>query len=156
MRQLIKRRSGHEPLQHIIGSVSFCGLELAVNRDVLVPRPETEELAERAWQFLQNRCSERTPVRALDFGTGSGCLAVAIAHQVPSAEVDAVDISSAALIVARQNAARHGLAERIRFYQGDGFDAVPTGRCYDLIVSNPTYIPSHEIADLAPEVRDYD
>jgi release factor glutamine methyltransferase len=156
MRQLVKRRSGHEPLQHIVGSVSFCGLELAVTRDVLIPRPETEELAERAWRYLQGRASGGTILRVLDFGTGSGCLAIAVAHAVKAVEVDAVDASGAALEVARQNAVKQGVGDRVHFHHGDGFAAVAEGERFDLILSNPPYIPSAEIAQLAPEVREYD
>ena len=167
-REFIKRRGQREPLQHIIGSTSFCGLELAVNRDVLIPRPETELLAERGWTFLNQLSTLRSsatedgstikpqPLTALDFGTGSGCLAIALASKCPAAEVYAVEISPGALALARQNAARHDLAERIRFLQGDGFAPVPEGLQFDLIISNPPYIPSSDIATLAPEVRDHD
>jgi len=156
-RELIRRRGQREPLQHIMGSASFCGLELAVNRDVLVPRPETELLAERGWTFL-NQLSGRNaqPSTVLDFGTGSGCLAIALAVKCPAAEVYALDVCSTALAVARQNAERHGLTARIRFLEGDGFSPVPTGTCFDLIISNPPYIPSGEIPSLQAEVRDYD
>jgi release factor glutamine methyltransferase len=157
MRQLIKRRASHEPLQHLVGSTSFCGLEIMVNGHVLIPRPETEVLAEHAWQFLQARCrAGAASVSALDFGTGSGCLAVAIAHHALAAQVDALDLSAAALEVARQNASRHQLSNRIRFYEGDGFRALPPDSRYDLIAANPPYIPSREIEELAPEVRDHD
>ena len=156
-RELIKRRGQREPLQHIVGSTSFCGLEIAVNRHVLIPRPETELLAERGWTFLNQLSTlNPQPSTALDFGTGSGCLAIALACKCPAAEVYAIDISPEALALARQNAARHGVAERIRFLQGDGFAALPEGSRFDLIISNPPYIPSGEIASLQPEVRDYD
>ncbi|HOX55794.1 MAG TPA: peptide chain release factor N(5)-glutamine methyltransferase [Candidatus Paceibacterota bacterium] len=156
-RALIKRRGQREPLQHIVGSTSFCGLEIAVNRHVLIPRPETELLAERGWEFLAQVTSHNAqPSTALDFGTGSGCLAIALASKCPASEVYAVDLSPEALSVARENAARHGVAERIRFLHGDGFAALPTDARFDLIVSNPPYIPSAEISELQPEVRDYD
>ena len=90
---------------------------------------------------------------ALDFGTGSGCLAVALAAKCPSAQIYAIDVSAEALEVARQNAARHGLAERIEFRRGDGFQAVPPEIRFDLIISNPPYIPSAEIETLQEEVR---
>jgi release factor glutamine methyltransferase len=156
-RELVKRRGLREPLQHILGTTSFCGLEIAVNRHVLIPRPETELLAERGWTFL-NQLSPPNPQpsTALDFGTGSGCLAIALAHHCPAAQVQAIDVSPAALALARENAARHGLAGRIEFREGDGFAAVPAGTQFDLIISNPPYIPSAEIATLQPEVRDYD
>lgn len=156
-RELIKRRGQREPLQHIVGSTSFCGFEIAVSRDVLIPRPETELLAERGWTFLSQLSTlNPQPSTVLDFGTGSGCLAIALASKCPAAEVYAIDISPEALAVARQNSARHGLGERIRFLQGDGFAAVPAGMRVDLIISNPPYIASGEIASLQPEVRDHD
>lgn len=153
LRELVRRRSQREPLQHITGSTSFCGYEIRVNRDVLVPRPETELLAECAWEFLAARPA---PVSALDFGTGSGCLAIALAAKFPAAQVVALDISEAALAAARANAAQNQVAERIQFLCGDGFAALPAGTTFDLIVSNPPYIPTAEIATLQPEVRDFD
>jgi release factor glutamine methyltransferase len=152
-RGLVKRRGEREPLQHILGSTSFCGLEIAVTRDVLVPRPETELLAVRAVKFLLSRGAAAT---VLDFGTGSGCLAIAIAAQAPTAELHATDLSEAALEVARRNVDRHPLSGRIHFHHGDGFGALPDGLRFDLIVSNPPYIASEEIASLQPEVRDHD
>lgn len=154
LRELVRRRGGREPLQHLVGSTSFCGFEMAVTRDVLIPRPETELLAERAIKFLQGVGSGE--VSALDFGTGSGCLAIVIAAKCAGARVAALDISEAALAVARQNAARHGVGERIVFHCGDGFATLPAGMKFDLIVSNPPYIPSAEIATLQAEVRDFD
>ena len=157
LRELIKRRGQREPLQHIVGATSFCGFEIAVSRDVLIPRPETEVLAERGWTFLNQLSTlNPQPSTVLDFGTGSGCLAIALASKCPAVEVYAIDISPEALALARQNAARHGVAERIRFLQGDGFAAAPEGAQFDLIISNPPYIPSGEIALLQAEVRDYD
>ena len=93
---------------------------------------------------------------ALDFGTGSGCLAIALAVKCPAAQIHATDISSDALAVARQNAAQHGVRERIQFHAGDGFAPLPVGLWCDLIAANPPYIPSAEIATLEPEVRDHD
>ena len=154
VRDLVKRRGNREPLQHILGSASFCGLEIKVNRHALIPRPETELLAERAWQFLAT-CNTKAP-RVLDFGTGSGCLAIAIAVHCPGARIDALDVSSTALALARENAAALGVADRIRFHSGDGFTALPSSAAFDLIVSNPPYIPGAEIETLAPEVRDHD
>ena len=178
LRGLVKRRGEREPLQHIVGSVSFCGLEIMVNRDVLVPRPETELLAEEAWKFLLvvpdgnempefpsprpsplNSRGEGEGVRSsmvCDFGTGSGCLALAIAAKCPTATVHALDVSEPALKVARENAARLGLGERVLFHEGDGFGALPAQARFDLIVSNPPYIPSAEIETLQPEVREHD
>ena len=153
---LVAARATRRPLQHLVGSVSFCGLELAVNSHVLIPRAETELLAERAWEFVRTLATpERAPV-VLDFGTGSGCLAIAVAVKCPQAVIHAVDVSAEALVVARENAARNGVAERVRFYFGDGFAPLPTGLRCDLLVGNPPYIPTGEIADLQPEVREHD
>jgi release factor glutamine methyltransferase len=124
---------------------------------VLVPRPETELLAERGWTFLNQLSTINSPPSTtLDFGTGSGCLAIALASRCATTEVYALDVSAEALALARQNAARHGVTERIQFLHGDGFAAVPGESRFDLIISNPPYIPSAEIASLQPEVRDYD
>lgn len=156
-RGLSKRRGQREPLQHLVGSTSFCGLEIAVDRRVLIPRPETELLAEHGWKFLQQLATNgmREPT-ALDFGTGSGCLAIALAHECSAARIWALDISKDALELARQNAARRSLNERVEFLSGDGFGALPAEKKFNLIISNPPYIPSAEIAQLEPEVRDYD
>jgi release factor glutamine methyltransferase len=175
LRESIKRRGQREPLQHITGTTSFCGYEIAVNRHALVPRPETELLAEAGWQFLAAFNSQ--PTTALDFGAGSGCIAIALAAKCPNARIIALDRSAEALALAKQNAAANKVAERIEFLQGDGFAALverwgerprepkantQTGspgvspHQFDLIISNPPYIPSAEIATLQPEVRDFD
>jgi release factor glutamine methyltransferase len=171
LRELVKRRGRREPLQHITGSVSFCGLEIAVNRQALVPRPETELLAEEGWKFL-NREGRRagdpdlgTAARrpspngfptALDFGTGTGCIAIALAVKCPNAKITATDVSAEALALAGENAARHNVAGQIQFLRGNGFAAFSTDESFDLIISNPPYIPTDEIATLQPEVRDFD
>lgn len=154
LRKLVMRRGQREPCQQILGSASFCGLEIAVNRNVLVPRPETELLAEHGWKFLSALAS--SPSVALDFGTGSGCIALALAANCPSALVHALDISEAALSAARENAARNKLSDRVQFHLSDGFAALPEGRRFDLIISNPPYIAASEIASLEPEVRDFE
>lgn len=146
VRDLIKRRGEREPLQHILGSTSFCGFEISVSPDVLIPRPETEILAEAAWEYLKKRGGE--PV-VLDYGTGSGCIAIALAAHCPSAKIHALDISEKAVVIARANAARH----HITFHLGNAFPELPP---LDLLVSNPPYIPSGEIATLQPEVSRFD
>jgi len=164
VREAVKRRGQREPLQHIVGSTSFCGLEMIVNRNVLVPRPETELLAEHGWEFLQAIPGLNAPLdrpettdrQALDFGTGSGCIAIALAVKCPAARVVALDASAEALAIAQQNAALNGARDQTEFLLGDGFGALPTGASFDLIISNPPYIPSAEIATLQPEVRDFD
>ena len=154
LRELVKRRGEREPLQHILGSTSFCGLEMAVSRNALIPRPETELLAERAIAFLSALPAQAPTL--LDFGTGSGCLAVAIAARCPGATLHALDISESALKLARENADRHRVSDRIQFHLGDGFTALPAQAQFDLIVSNPPYIPSAEIETLQAEVRNHD
>ena len=171
LRELVKRRGRREPLQYITGSTSFCGLEMAVNRHALVPRPETELLAEEGWKFLNwegrrvgdpnSGTAARQPSQnefpaALDLGTGTGCIAIALAVKCPNAKITATDISMDALALAKENAARNGVPERIVFLQGDGFAAFAADARFDLIISNPPYIPSAEIATLQPEVRDFD
>lgn len=153
-RELVRRRGQREPLQHIVGSVSFCGLDIAANRNALIPRPETEVLAQLGWEFLQQHPSAAPT--AFDFGTGTGCLPICLAVNCPRAQVWAGDISTEALTLARANAARHGVQERIQFIVSDGFAALAAGQRFDLIVSNPPYIASAEIAALQPEVRDFD
>jgi release factor glutamine methyltransferase len=157
MRGWIKRRGQREPLQQIIGSTCFCGLEIAVNRHVLVPRPETEILAEQGWTLLNALSSGGTqPVQALDYGTGSGCLALALAVKCPALTVVAVDVSAEALRLARDNATRLSVLERIRFSESDGFAALAPEAGFHLIIGNPPYIPSAEIDRLQPEVRDFE
>jgi release factor glutamine methyltransferase len=175
LRELVKRRGEREPLQHIVGSISFCGLEILVNRHVLIPRPETELLAEQGWIFLNERsklgleegntqaspaASDKSWAReapsALDFGTGSGCLAITLAVKCPIARVLALDMAPDALELARKNAAHHGVLERLGVLLGNGMSSLPKGSQFDLIVANPPYIPTSEIDGLQPEVRDYE
>jgi len=154
LRELIKRRAAREPLQHITGSTNFCGHEIAVSRHALIPRPETELLAELGWKFLVS--CHASPVTALDFGTGTGCIAIALAAKCPAAKITALDISADALALAKQNAEQNKVAERIEFVLGDGFAAFKGKHQFDLLVSNPPYIASAEIETLEPEVKDFD
>lgn len=157
LRELVKRRAAREPLQHIVGSTSFCGLEISVTRHALIPRPETEMLAELGWKFLLAAPKQgEGGSTCLDFGTGTGCIAIALAVKCPNAKVTALDISPDALTLARQNAEQNKVAERIQFLPGDGFAALPASAQFDLIVSNPPYIASAEIETLDPEVKDFD
>ena len=175
-RELIKRRAAREPLQHIVGSTNFCGYEIVVSRHALVPRPETELLAELGWKFLTELKTQNSKLKtALDFGTGTGCIAIAIAAKCADAKIAALDISADALALAKQNAETNKVAERIEFLLGDGFavfqsegrvSRVPNQkdgdsqrsslREFDLLISNPPYIASAEIATLEPEVKDFD
>jgi len=159
VRELLRRRGQREPLQHIVGTTSFCGLELATNRAALIPRPETELLAEQGWRHLQQLAASpphAPPFTVLDFGTGSGCLVIAAVSHCPEAQGVALDVSPEALELARQNASTLGLQDRIQFRESAGFAALASQECFDLILSNPPYIPSGEIDQLDPEVRDHD
>jgi release factor glutamine methyltransferase len=153
LRELVQRRGMREPLQHIVGSTSFCGLELKVNRSVLVPRPETELLAEQGWKFLSSLNREST---FLDFGTGSGCIAIAICHFAKQSRGIAIEKLSEALATARENVAKHGVDSRLEVIQSDAFAGIPNDQRFDLIISNPPYIPSVEIDSLQKEVRQFD
>lgn len=146
-RSMVTRRGRREPLQHILGSQEFCGAEFDVTPDVLIPRHDTETLVLEALKRAPDAVS------VLDVGTGSGCIAVALAQKLPAAHVTAVDISAKALVVARRNAVKNSVA--IEFLEGSLCGPV-AGRAFDLIVSNPPYIPSRDIDALEPEVRDFD
>lgn len=145
----IARRERREPVQYILGEQEFYGLALKVTPDVLIPRPETEHLVEAAL----TRAPREQPVRICDVGTGSGAIAIAIAHHLPLAEVTAVDRSAEALEVARENAAWHGVAGRMRFVQSDLMGAVRGERFY-MVVSNPPYVANSEL--LEAQVRLYE
>ena len=151
-RGLVGRRVGREPLQYILGTQEFCGLEFSVNSTVLIPRPETELLVEYAAQRI---LAEQEAI-IVDVCTGSGCIAVAIARLRPCARVLATDLSNASLDVARQNAIRHAIGERITWLEGDLLKPLAEqgleGRI-DVIVSNPPYIAEAEWLTLQPEVR---
>lgn len=153
LRELVQRRGMREPLQHILGTASFCGLELKVSRDVLVPRPETELVAEQGWKFLESLGRE---CAFLDFGTGSGCIAIALCHFAKQARGIAIDKSEAALAIAKGNAEQHRVESRLQFCLSDGFVALSLAERFDLLISNPPYIPAGEIATLQEEVRDFD
>jgi release factor glutamine methyltransferase len=151
-RELIGRRVGREPLQYILGTQEFCGLEFAVNQAVLIPRPETELLVEYAAQ----RIPLERQATIIDVCTGSGCIAVAIARLRPRARVIATDLSSRSLDVAKQNATSHAVCERLTWLEGDLLEPLAERGlegAIDLIVSNPPYIAEADWATLQPEVR---
>jgi release factor glutamine methyltransferase len=150
--EMIDARAGRKPLQHLEGNTEFRGLELEVNGDVLIPRPETEELVQAV---LDAGLPESA--RIADLGTGSGCIAIALAVERPAWRVHAVDVSAAALRVAARNAAKHGVADRVTFIERD-FGSVPEPErgAYDAVVSNPPYVPQDEWEGLQPEVRDHE
>ncbi len=182
---LLQRRLTGEPIQYITGTCEFFGLPFHVTRDVLIPRPETEHLVETAIQLLMGApcmtaaAGERhgwesdtpnpaappsaphnSPARILDIGTGSGAIAIALAHHLPQARITATDLSPAALSIARKSAERNHVAERIRFLQGDLLAPVAlsdtTTETFDLIVSNPPYVADTDLSTLDPEVRNFE
>jgi release factor glutamine methyltransferase len=148
---LIERRLAGEPIQYITGEAEFYGLPFHVNRDVLIPRPETEHLVETVMALA----AEFVRPKIVDVGTGSGAIAVALAHALPFAEITATDISADAQAVAKANAARNGVADRLHFFEGDLLDPV-AGEHFDIVVSNPPYVPEIDHATLDVEVRDYE
>jgi release factor glutamine methyltransferase len=165
---LIQRRRASEPIQYITGEQEFYGLALRVTPAVLIPRPETEQLVEAVLAELDGA----RPLRILDVGTGSGAIAIALAHHLPHASITAVDLSSAALEVAASNAARHALTDRIRFLASDLLAALPLDESlfdapgspesglgslgWDAIVANPPYVPTADRDALHPQVRDHE
>jgi release factor glutamine methyltransferase len=150
-RALVARRAAGEPMSYIIGRREFWSLDFIVTPAVLTPRPETELLVETALKRLAAKSSPRI----LDLGTGSGAIAVALAKEIPGAAIVATDISLDALEIARANARRHGVEDRISFRAGDLFDSVPQ-TTFDMIVSNPPYIRETDIAELPRDVRDFE
>ncbi|HEY2119784.1 MAG TPA: peptide chain release factor N(5)-glutamine methyltransferase [Candidatus Acidoferrum sp.] len=160
---LIRRRSNGEPTQHLTGKQEFWGLEFEITPDVLIPRPETEHLVEVALDRLAVRevRAGRNPrltgknLSLVDIGTGSGCIAIALAKELPEAEVHATDISPNALEIAKRNAIRHGFADRIHFAESNLLQSLSPLK-FDLIVSNPPYIGINDADSLPIEVRDHE
>lgn len=148
---LLERRKAGEPVQYIIGEAAFYGLSFRVTRDVLIPRPETEFLVEK----VVGLCQGLPRPRIVDVGTGSGAIAVALAHDLPEAQVTAIDLSAAALAVAQENASRNGVGDRIRFLRGDLLAPV-AAECFDLVASNPPYVATADRGTLAVEVREFE
>jgi release factor glutamine methyltransferase len=154
LRQLVSRRANREPLQYLTGRQEFYGRRFLVTPDVLIPRPETEILVEKALDLMRQIALPK--VRFADIGAGSGCIAVSVACELPSSVGWAVDISAAALGVARENALRHGVAERIHLVQSSLLDSFPPMPCLDLILCNPPYVAFGECDSLPPEVKDHE
>ena len=169
---LVERRAAGQPTQYIVGKQEFWGLEFEVTPAVLIPRPETEHVVEVALERLDARGIQirldtgepSAPLWFADVGTGSGCLAVALARELPHARIVATDLSAPALEIARRNATRHGLADRIDFVQADLLSSLPdsspaTGHSsltFDMIVSNPPYVARDQVETLEREVRDHE
>lgn len=157
-RDLVKRAGNHEPIAYLTGRAPFFNLDLTVTRDVLIPRPDTETIVENVAQLARAVPGFEAP-RVLDLCTGSGAIALAVASRLKPATVVATDLSAAALAVARGNAERLGLADKIVFLEGDLYGALantPEAQPFDLILSNPPYIPTADIAQLDASVRDYE
>jgi release factor glutamine methyltransferase len=148
---LLERRLEGDPIQYIIGACEFYGLPFRVTSDVLIPRPETEHLVECVLELAALFAEPRI----VDVGTGSGAIAVALAHKLPNAHIAATDVSEAALDLARENAVRNGVGVRIRFLQGDLLTPVAADQ-FDIVVSNPPYVPTADRDSLAVEVRDFE
>ena len=151
----IARRASGIPLQYITGHQEFWGLDFVVNPAVLIPRPETEHLVESALELI--RASENDRLRIVDVGTGSGCIILSVAHEVQEAELHAVDISQPALQVARNNAERLNLAERVQFHEGDLLSSfLGAIGSFDFVLSNPPYVGKSEADKVQREVREHE
>jgi release factor glutamine methyltransferase len=154
-RELVRRRAEGTPVAYLLGRREFYSLSFRVTNDVLIPRPETEFLLIRLLDLARKREID-APVEIVDIGAGSGILAICAAKELPRARVTAVDISPAALAVARDNAADHGMTERIAFVEGDLLGGLPDEQRFDFVVSNPPYITTAEMATLAVDVAKHE
>jgi release factor glutamine methyltransferase len=152
--QLVARRARGEPLQYLTGEKDFYGLSFHVAPGVLIPRPETEILVEKAIDLIKS-CSH-SEIRFADIGAGSGCIGISILHEIPSSAGWAIDLSAAALAIARGNAIRHKVNERILLVQADLLECFPIRECFDMVLCNPPYVALREYASLPSEVRDYE
>jgi len=150
-REWIARRGKFEPLQYIIGNVEFYGLPFKVTPDVLIPRPETEILVEEVIKF----CKNKTGLKILDIGTGSGNIPIALAKNLNDAELTAIDISEKALSIARENAVANGVEEKIHFITADVKNYVSAHQ-FDILVSNPPYVSKEEYPVLQNEIKNYE
>jgi len=149
----IERRATGEPSQYVTGNQDFYGRTFIVSPDVLIPRPETELLVEVACKYLNHQSSA---VSICDVGTGSGCIAITLLHELPQAHGIGVDISEAAIAIAEENAQVHEVKDRVSFVVSDCFEALPRSASFDLIVSNPPYVSAAAVPGLQREVRDHE
>jgi release factor glutamine methyltransferase len=152
LQDMAARRLRGEPVVRILGQKEFYGLAFTLSDATLVPRPETEMLVVRGLEVLDGRHHKSI----LDLGTGTGCIAISLLVESPSAHAVAVDLSPEALLTAQHNADRHGVEKRLSLRKGSWFEPLEAGESFDLIVSNPPYIDTAEIEGLSPEVRDHD
>lgn len=156
LHKLVKRAGEHEPIQYIVGRTEFYSLEILVCRDCLIPRPETEQLVERAIDFLRGRVGEQ---KVLELCTGSGCISTAIAKNHSNCSIVATDICEEALSTAEKNIEKHDLTDRVKLLKGDLYEPlIPEfeGEQFDLIVSNPPYVSDEEYENLDKNVRDFE
>lgn len=167
--KLLSRRVAGEPVSRLAGGREFWGLPFMITPDTLDPRPDTETLVENALKALSNIAPAEeaglaamasmhadTGLLILDLGTGSGCILISLLKELPHARGVGIDLNPGAVAVARRNAAANGVADRVDFRVGSWFDPLEDGESFDLIVSNPPYIPEQEIESLRPEVRNHD
>ena len=159
-RELVRRRAEGTPVAYLVGHREFYSLPFRVTPDVLIPRPETELLVVTVLDLAKQGLGtsvpgQPTPIIA-DVGTGSGIIAICLAKNLPASRVTAIDVSPAALAIARENAKQHGVADRIEFIESDLFAAAPADRRFDFIVSNPPYVSAAEFESLAPDVRKFE
>ncbi len=155
-REYVRRRAAGEPVAYLVGHREFFSLSFQVTRDVLIPRPETEHLVVEVLDLLKIRPGDERAARIVDVGTGSGAIAVSVAKHAPACRAIAVDNSPQALQVARGNADRHQVSDRIEFVLSDLLAAVPTTEPFDVVASNPPYVSEAEWSQLPPDVRDYE
>lgn len=151
-REYVKRRAEGMPVAYLVGHKEFYSLTFRVTQDVLIPRPETEHVVIAVLDLLKGA----TSARIVDVGTGSGCIAVSLAKHLPVARVTAVDLSSGALAIARENAATHDVSDRIEFIESDLLSNLSSDAAFDVVVSNPPYVTEAEWAELPPGVRDFE
>lgn len=151
LNKLIERRLTREPLQYILGRQEFYGLNFEVTPDVLIPRPETEILVERAIEFLQ----PLDDPTFCEIGVGSGCISVSVLHNVRTAKATATDVSTKAINIASANAVKHAVDDRIEFVESDVYSNIPETQ-FDAILSNPPYVPEIDLDSVQPEVRDFE
>jgi release factor glutamine methyltransferase len=155
-RELVRRRAEGTPVAYLVGHKEFYSLSFRVTPDVLIPRPETELLVVRLLDLAKQRGPVGQGLSIADVGTGSGIIAVAFARSFSESRITAIDLSPAALAVARENAAAHGVAERIEWFESDLFAAVPADRRFDFVASNPPYVSSAEFAKLPATVKNFE